>query len=98
MGDWTILSLNESINQYKEYCDKGQTNVFNVVLRYVGLGVVDILSCDSTSHCLLYRCNEGSNDYDRQHNYNEVLNYNSNKYNKFFFLIGFLISNLIINY
>lgn len=85
LGDWTVLSLDEAINQYKDYCDNGQTNVFNIAIRYAGLGHVEVLSCDLTSHCLFYRRDGGSNGYDRKYNYNEILNYNSDKYNQLSF-------------
>ena len=30
IGEWTILSLNKSLQNYKQYCDDGQKNIFDI--------------------------------------------------------------------
>jgi hypothetical protein len=84
-GPWTIMSLNEALEHYKVICAKGQTNVFDIGYRYEGMGYISVLSCDLTNHLLFYRPDGGSNDYDRQYNYNELIKNGSEPYEKFYF-------------
>ncbi len=84
-GPWTIMSLNEALQRYKVICAKGQTNVFDIGYKYEGLGHITLLSCDLTSHLLFYRPDGGSNDYDRQYNFNELIKNGSQPYKKFYF-------------
>ena len=84
-GQWTIMSLNEALERYKVICAKGQTNVFDIGYKYDGMGYINVLSCDLTNHLLFYRLDGGSNDYDRQFNYNELIKNGSQPYKKFYF-------------
>ena len=84
-GPWTIMSLNEALERYKVICAKGQTNVFDIGYKYDGMGYINVLSCDLTNHLLFYRPDGGSNDYDRQYNYNELIKNGSEPYKKFYF-------------
>jgi len=84
-GPWTIMSLNEALEHYKVICAKGQTNVFDIGYRYEGMGYISVLSCDLTNHLLFYRPDGGSNDYDRQYNFNELIKNGSQPYKKFYF-------------
>ncbi len=84
-GQWTIMSLNEALERYKVICAKGQTNVFDIGYKYDGMGYINVLSCDLTNHLLFYRLDGGSNDYDRQYNYNELIKNGSQPYKKFYF-------------
>jgi hypothetical protein len=84
-GPWTIMSLNEALQRYKVICAKGQTNVFDIGYKYDGMGYINVLSCDLTNHLLFYRPDGGSNDYDRQYNYNELIKNGSEPYKKFYF-------------
>jgi hypothetical protein len=84
-GPWTIMSLNEALERYKVICAKGQTNVFDIGYKYDGMGYIKVLSCDLTNHLLFYRPDGGSNDYDRQYNFNELIKNGSQPYEKFYF-------------
>jgi hypothetical protein len=84
-GPWTIMSLNEALERYKVICAKGQTNVFDIGYKYDGMGYIIVLSCDLTNHLLFYRPDGGSNDYDRQYNFNELIKNGSEPYEKFYF-------------
>lgn len=84
-GPWTIMSLNEALERYKVICAKGQTNVFDIGYKYDGMGYINVLSCDLTNHLLFYRHDGGSNDYDRQYNFNELIKNGSQPYEKFYF-------------
>ncbi len=84
-GQWTIMSVDEALQRYKELCVKGQTNVFPIGYKYGGLGYIDLLSCDLTSHLLFYSVDGGSNDYDRHYNANNLVLNGSSPYDKFYF-------------
>jgi len=88
-GQWTIMSLDEALERYKELCNQGQTNVFDIGYKYGGMGYIDVLSCDLTSHLLFYRVDGGSNDYDRLYNLNKLINEGSQPYDKFYFSTWF---------
>jgi hypothetical protein len=88
-GQWTIMSLDEALERYKELVNQGQTNVFDIGYKYGGMGYIDVLSCDLTSHLLFYRLDGGSNDYDRLYNLNQLINEGSQPYDKFYFSTWF---------
>ena len=84
-GPWTIMSVEEALTRYKNLCNQGQTNVFTIGYKYGGLGYIDLLSCDLTSHLLFYSVDGGSNDYDRCYNANNLITNGSTPYDKFYF-------------
>ena len=84
-GPWTIMSLNEALDRYKVICANGQSNVFDIGYKYDGMGYINVLSCDLTNHLLFYRLDGGSNDYDRQYNFNELIKNGAQPYEKFYF-------------
>ena len=85
LSNWTIMSLEEALKQYEEYCKNGQENIFNIGYRYLGMGHIEVISCDLNSHLLFYRPDGGSNGYDRLANHNEIIKNGSKKYKQFFF-------------
>ena len=84
-GTWTIMSLNQALERYKVICAKGQTNVFDIGYKYDGMGYINVLSCDLTSHLLFYRLDGGSNDYNREANLNDLIKKGSAPYEKIYF-------------
>jgi hypothetical protein len=89
LDTWTIMCLDESLERYKELVNQGQTNVFDIGYKYGGMGYIDVLSCDLTSHLLFYRVDGGSNDYDRLYNLNQLIREGSRPYDKFYFSTWF---------
>ena len=85
IGEWTIMSLSQSLEWYKDYCSKGQTSVFNIGYKYLGMGHVIALACDLNTHRLFYRKDGGANGYDRLDRYNEVIDKGSADYPQYFF-------------
>ena len=85
IGDWTILSLQKSMENYKKYCEDGQSNIFDIALIYVGMGHVKVVSCDLHTHLLFIRNDGGSNGWDHEANYKDLLNYDRTKFRQFFF-------------
>jgi len=85
LGEWTIMSLTKSLENYKKYCEDGQEKVFDVALTYMGMGHVMVLSCDLENHLLFKRRDGGSNGYDRDANYQDLLKYDKNNYDHMYF-------------
>jgi len=73
IGEWTIMSLNKVLENYKQYCEDGQNNVFDIAFKYAGMGHIVVLSCDLSTHLLFKRPDGGSNGYDREANYKAVI-------------------------
>ena len=46
IGEWVIMSLDKAIKIYEEYCNHGQKKVFEIGFRYMGMGHIEIISCD----------------------------------------------------
>ena len=94
IGEWTLMSINEAIKIYKDYCENNQKNIFDIGYRYMGLGHIEVISCDLNSHLLFYRPDGGSNGYDREYNYKNVIEKGSESYKKFYFSNWFYNINL----
>jgi hypothetical protein len=85
LGEWTILSLNKSLDNYKMYTENGQKKVFDIAFRYIVLGRIELLSCDLTTHKLFYQADGGANGYERQRNLNRRLKMNPSLGNQIYF-------------
>lgn len=85
INEWTILSFNEALSQYKSYCDEGQFNVFNLAYRYIGLGHIEVLSCNLFNNLLFLRRDGGSNGWDREANHKEIIKFDYKNYKYFYF-------------
>ena len=95
IGEWTIMSLKQCTERYKDFCENGQHNVFDIGYRYLGMGHIEVISCDLNTHLLFYRPDGGSNGYDRYDNYQNVIKNGSEKYEKFYFSKWFYNINLV---
>jgi hypothetical protein len=85
IGHWTILSFNKCMENYKQYCNDSQESVFDIAIMYMGMGHVIVLSCDLDTHSLFYRRDGGSNGWDREANYKDLLKYDGTKNKQFLF-------------
>ena len=85
IGEWVIMSLEKAIEIYEEYCKHGLKNVYDIGYRYMGMGHIEIISCDLESHLLFFHRGGGSNGWDREANFNEIVKNGPKKYNQFFF-------------
>ena len=85
IGEWTIMSFNEALEQYKQYCKEGQTNIFNIGYRYLGMGNIEVLSCNLYNHLLFLRNDGGSNGWDREYNHKKIINFDYKEYKYFYF-------------
>ena len=85
IGEWTMMSLDEVLEKYNHYCSEGQKNVFDIGYRYMGMGHIEVLSCNLYNHLLFYRMDGGSNGWDREANYKDIINFDYQKYEYFYF-------------
>ena len=85
INEWTIMSLDESLKRYNELCSKGQKNVFDIGYRYLGMGHIEMLSCNLYNHLLFNRRDGGSSGYDCEYNYKKLLEFNYKEYEYFYF-------------
>ena len=85
IGDWTIMSLHKSLQLYNQYCNDDQKKVFDIAFQYAGMGHINVLSCDLENHLLFKRQDGGSDGWDREANYKELLNYKSENYHHMYF-------------
>ena len=85
INEWTIMSLDESLKRYGELCSKGQNNVFDIGYRYLGMGHIEMLSCNLYNNLLFYRRDGGSSGIESEYNYNKLLNFNYREYEYFYF-------------
>tara|TARA_R110002072_G_scaffold138708_2_gene282111 strand:- start:1320 stop:1931 length:612 start_codon:yes stop_codon:yes gene_type:complete len=85
LNEWTIMSMNNALNIYDDYCKNSQKNVFDIGYKYEGMGHITVISCDLNSHLLFLRPDGGSNGYDRKANFENLIKNGSNPYNKFYF-------------
>lgn len=85
IGGWTIMSVKNAIERYKELCKLNRTDVFDIGYQYMGMGHIKMISCDLNNHLLFYRPDGGSNAYDREDNLNLLIKDGSKNYTKFYF-------------
>ena len=85
IGNYTFLSLTKCLENYNDYCKKDQKSVFDIAFRYEGMGHVTVIACDLNNHLLFERSDGGSSGYDRENNYNDLLNYKSGSKEYFYF-------------
>ena len=86
INEWTIMSLDECLERYKLLCEENPKNiVFDIGYRYMGMGHVQMISCNLYNHLLFYRMDGGSNGWDREANHKELINFNHQKYNYIYF-------------
>jgi len=85
IGEWTIMSLERVTEQYENYCNSGQERVFDIGFRYMGMGHIELIACDLETHLLFYHRGGGSNGWDREANYNEIVKYPDKEYEQFYF-------------
>ena len=88
--EWTLMSLKKSLDVYQEYCKEGQKRVFDLAFMYMGMGHINVLSCDLETHNLFVHRDGGSNGWDRELHFQDVIKKNPDTYDQFFFLPWFL--------
>ena len=85
IGEWTIMNLEKAMEIYDEYCKNNRKDVFDIGYKYLGMGHIQILSCDLKSHLLFYHRGGGSSGWDREANFKEIIQYGPTKYDSLYF-------------
>jgi len=85
LGDWTIMSLNKVLDAFEHLKKHGQSKIFDIAFRYVGMGHIDVLSCDLTTHKLFHRPDGGSNGWEREICFKGVVAMDPTKEKQYFF-------------
>jgi len=83
--DWTIMSLNQCIEVYNNYCNNNQNKIFDIGFMYIGMGHIKMLSCDLDNHKLFFRIDGGGDGHARDYNRNKIINYNKDDYTHMFY-------------
>lgn len=81
IGEWTIMTITRALEIYEEYKKSGRTNVFDFGFRYMGLGHIEVVSCDLDDFKIFFHPAGGSNGFDREDNFNDIVNNGPEKYN-----------------
>ena len=67
------MSVEHALSVYNDYIENGQDKVFDVAYEYIGMGHIRVLACDLTTHSLFYHNSGGSNGWDREENFQELI-------------------------
>ena len=89
MGNWTIMSLNKVKEIYKEYCSNDQKRIVDIAFTYMGLGHINVMSCDLETHNLFFHRAGGSNGWDRDSNYKETIKMDPGSVKQYYFMDWF---------
>lgn len=79
--NFIFMSFNELIKRYNIYISNNQYKLCDLAIMYLNMGNIVVLSYDITTNRFFFRYDGGSNDWDRDSNWQFIKNYNS-EYNK----------------
>ena len=82
--EWTIMSLTKALEIYEAYKKDGQERVFDFAYRYMGMGHIEVVACDTQTHNLFYHRAGGSNGWDREYNFQEMVKFTGTEKEIFF--------------
>ena len=74
LKEWTIMSFKNIIERFETVL-KDKIWVLDIGFRYMGLGYIKVIFYDPINKCYFFRYDGGSNGYDREANYNRLMNY-----------------------
>jgi hypothetical protein len=80
IGEWTIMTITRALEIYEEYKKSGRENVFDFGFRYMGMGHIEVVSCDLDDFKIFFHPAGGSNGYDREDNFNDIVKNGPQKY------------------
>ena len=86
---WIFMTLDKALKIYEDFKSQGQTTVFDIAYTYRGMGHIRVLSCDLMTHKLFFRPDGGSNMWDRDLHNKQIINYNTDNYDYFYFMDWF---------
>ena len=74
------MTITRALEIYEEYKTSGRENVFDFGFRYMGMGHIEVVSCDLDDFKIFFHPAGGSNGYDREHNFNDIVINGAEKY------------------
>jgi hypothetical protein len=80
IGEWTIMTIEKAMEVYNEYKNNGRENVYDFGFRYLGMGHIEIVSCDLDDFKIFFHPGGGSNGYDREDNFQDIVKNGPEKY------------------
>lgn len=80
IGEWTIMTITRALEIYEEYKKSGRENVFDFGFRYMGMGHIEVVSCDLDDFKIFFHPAGGSNGYDREGNFKGIVDGGPEKY------------------
>jgi len=84
-GDWIFMSLDKIITMKNAKEKEGQMNVVDFAVLYMGMGHCIIAAMDPRDDKIFYRHDGGSNGWEREDNFKNIVKYESNNGQKFSF-------------
>lgn len=81
LHEWTFMSIKEITERYNSI-KKERNDIIDIAFKYHGLGWIIVLSCDLNNSLLFERMDGGSNGFDREENYLQLIKNGSNPYKK----------------
>ena len=103
-NNFIFMSFNEIIDRYNLYKKNGQNKLCDLAIKYDGMGYIFVLTYNIYNGTFFFRRDGGSNDWERQTNWDFIKNYEP-EYNKSYDLDKILtiilnnnnIYNIIVN-
>ena len=80
LGEWTIMTIKRAFEIYERYKKNGQYNVFDFGFRYMGMGHIEIISCNLEDYSIFFHPGGGSNGWDRESNFQDIVKNGPKKY------------------
>lgn len=80
--DWTFMTLNIIKEKHILKYNNGQKDILDFAFSYSGMGWIFIAAIDLKSGKIFIRLDGGSNDYDRQFNFNNIIKYKTDSTNQ----------------
>ena len=82
--EWTIMSLTKALEIYEAYKTDGQERVFDFAYRYMGMGHIELVACDTHTHNIFFHRGGGSSGWDREYNFQETVKFTGDDKEIFF--------------
>jgi hypothetical protein len=79
------MNIERALEIYEEYKKNGRTNVYDFGFRYMGMGHIEIVSCNLDDYSIFFHPGGGSNGYDREDNFQKIVKDGADNYSKISF-------------
>ena len=69
----TFFSFKGLVERFELLQSRGQKNLIDLGTKYLGLGHIAVLTLNRINNKVFFRCDGGSNSYDRANNFNKAI-------------------------